>query len=272
MIKSTLVDNGALFESIPQIPNRRKTISIIMNICILLYIIIFISFYIYTFIDYNIRRDELNATRLASVHFTEGLALGKDQQPQSARVRFQKALRLYEDLAARHPDRSDYRYNVAACCAYLVILERRIDPPATEEHLERATQILQQLCRDVPFDTEFHLSAVNLRNFLAYELLDSPNNPGRRDESRIVSLCDQNIETLKHIMILRDGGDSHEWFPLAQVYALKGDRDAARHWYEKAVQWMEAHEPGDETLMELRAEAVHSLNRGRKEFSETAVK
>ena len=34
-----------------------------------------------------------------------------------------------------------------------------------------------------------------------------------------------------------------------------GDKDNARHWYAKAIEWMKRHNPDDEELGRFRAEA-----------------
>jgi len=56
-------------------------------------------------------------------------------------------------------------------------------------------------------------------------------------------------------MELRKGGDSLDWFFLAMTRWQLGDKQEARKWYDKAVQWMEKNQPKDEELIRFRAEA-----------------
>lgn len=60
-------------------------------------------------------------------------------------------------------------------------------------------------------------------------------------------------------MSLRDGGDSMDWFFLAMAEWQLSNKDAARQWYEKAVDWLEKNSPNDGELMRFRAEAAERL-------------
>jgi hypothetical protein len=46
------------------------------------------------------------------------------------------------------------------------------------------------------------------------------------------------------------------WFYLAMTYWQQGDRAKARSSYGNGVQWMEKHNPRNEELVRLRAEAT----------------
>jgi hypothetical protein len=56
-------------------------------------------------------------------------------------------------------------------------------------------------------------------------------------------------------MRLRQGGDSFDWFFLAMAYRRQGDRAQARAWFDRAVRWMDEHEPQHHELRRFRAEA-----------------
>ena len=56
-------------------------------------------------------------------------------------------------------------------------------------------------------------------------------------------------------MSLREGGDSFDWFFLAMAHWRLGDRDQARTWLKRAVEWMDQHRPHDDELRRFRAEA-----------------
>jgi serine/threonine-protein kinase len=70
-----------------------------------------------------------------------------------------------------------------------------------------------------------------------------------------------SIEALEKSCALDDprGGDSAQWFFLAMAHWQLGEKDKARAWYERAVQWMDKNQPGDELLRRLQAEAAELL-------------
>jgi serine/threonine-protein kinase len=63
------------------------------------------------------------------------------------------------------------------------------------------------------------------------------------------------IATLETAMGLGAGGNSFDWFFLAMAHARLEDRDKARKWYDRAVEWMDKFEPQHEQLRRFRAEA-----------------
>ncbi len=67
------------------------------------------------------------------------------------------------------------------------------------------------------------------------------------------------IAALEKSMELRKGGDSNDWFLLAMTHWQLGEKDKARDWYDRAVQWMDKNQPTDEDLRRFRAEAAELL-------------
>jgi tetratricopeptide (TPR) repeat protein len=67
------------------------------------------------------------------------------------------------------------------------------------------------------------------------------------------------ITALEKSLEVRKGGDSFDWFFLAMAQWQLGERDKARMWYDRAVQWMEKDQPNDEELRRFRAEAAELL-------------
>jgi tetratricopeptide (TPR) repeat protein len=63
------------------------------------------------------------------------------------------------------------------------------------------------------------------------------------------------VAELETAMSLQAGGSSFDWFFLAMARWRLGDRDAARTWFDRAVQWMDRHKPHTEELRRFRAEA-----------------
>jgi tetratricopeptide (TPR) repeat protein/tRNA A-37 threonylcarbamoyl transferase component Bud32 len=63
------------------------------------------------------------------------------------------------------------------------------------------------------------------------------------------------IEWLTKSMEVRKGGDSFDWFFLAMAHWQLGDKDEARKWQAKAVEWMDANKSQHQELLRFRAEA-----------------
>jgi tetratricopeptide (TPR) repeat protein len=69
----------------------------------------------------------------------------------------------------------------------------------------------------------------------------------------------KSIEALEKSMSLCKGGDCADWFFVAMARWQLGNKDEARKWYRKAVEWMEKNNSKDEELRRFRAEAAQLL-------------
>src|SRR5205823_85979 len=58
---------------------------------------------------------------------------------------------------------------------------------------------------------------------------------------------------------LKKSGDAYDGFFLAMSHWQLGDRDAARNYFARGVEWMEKNRPQDAELRRFRAEAVGLL-------------
>jgi uncharacterized protein HemY len=67
------------------------------------------------------------------------------------------------------------------------------------------------------------------------------------------------VATLEKSMELRNGGDSSDWFFLAMAHWQLNNKDEARQWYGRAVEWMEMNATANEELIRFRAEAAELL-------------
>ncbi len=67
------------------------------------------------------------------------------------------------------------------------------------------------------------------------------------------------IEALERSMKGRDGGDSFDWFFLAMAHWQLGEEKKAREFFDRALQWMDKHQPTNEELLRFRAEAAELL-------------
>ncbi len=50
-----------------------------------------------------------------------------------------------------------------------------------------------------------------------------------------------------------------DWFPLAIVYARRGEAEKARKYYDQAVEWTRVHAPKDDEVQVFQAEARAAL-------------
>jgi serine/threonine protein kinase/predicted Zn-dependent protease len=74
------------------------------------------------------------------------------------------------------------------------------------------------------------------------------------------------IAALEQSMRLNDGGNSYDWFFLAMAHWRLGEKDNARRWYDRAVQWMDQNQPKSEALRRFRGEATELLELNEKKL------
>jgi tetratricopeptide (TPR) repeat protein len=67
------------------------------------------------------------------------------------------------------------------------------------------------------------------------------------------------VAALEKSMQLRGGGDSYDWFFLAMAYWQLAEKEKARQWFDRAVQWMDKNMPRGKELGRFRAEAAELL-------------
>jgi eukaryotic-like serine/threonine-protein kinase len=67
------------------------------------------------------------------------------------------------------------------------------------------------------------------------------------------------VAALEKSMELGKGGDGSDWFFLAMANWRLGNRDEARRWHDRAVEWMVKNQPENEELRRFRAEASEFL-------------
>jgi tetratricopeptide (TPR) repeat protein len=72
------------------------------------------------------------------------------------------------------------------------------------------------------------------------------------------------LSALEHSMKLRRGGDASDWFFLAMAHWRLGQKEEARPWYDKAVQWMEKNAAKNVELRRLRDEAEELMGVKKK--------
>jgi tetratricopeptide (TPR) repeat protein len=63
----------------------------------------------------------------------------------------------------------------------------------------------------------------------------------------------------KSIALREDGGDSFQWFFLAMAHWQAGNKEQARQWYDRAIEWADQKQPSNAQLRRFRAEAADLL-------------
>jgi tetratricopeptide (TPR) repeat protein len=101
----------------------------------------------------------------------------------------------------------------------------------------------------------------------AIEALEKSMELGQGGDTMWWARTRGGVGGLEKSMELGQGGDSFDWFFLAMAHWQLGNKDEARRWYEKAVEWMDKNQqilerlkPWDEELGRCRAEAQELLN------------
>jgi serine/threonine protein kinase/Flp pilus assembly protein TadD len=139
---------------------------------------------------------------------------------------------------------------------------------------ERAASMLGEAARRIPADP-------TALNDMAWMLATWPD-PKFRDPVQAVGLAQKAVElapsngnvwntlgvaylrsgnwkaasdALNKSMALRNGGDGGDWFLQSIARWQLGDKSDARKWYDRAVDWMEQHDPQNPDLAQFRKDA-----------------
>jgi WD40 repeat protein len=72
--------------------------------------------------------------------------------------------------------------------------------------------------------------------------------------------CDNAVLTLNESVSMRGFYDSHDAFFLAMAHWKRGEKDVAREWLQKAVDWMNKNASSDPELMQFRQEAEQLIS------------
>jgi tetratricopeptide (TPR) repeat protein len=198
-------------------------------------------------------------------------------QTGEAEQSYRQAVHLLERSVKEFPESAYHRLELVK--SYLRLVGLLCE-------LGRRTEATEPYRKALELDSEH--PAVN--NELAWFLATSPEQP-LRDATQAVRLAKKAVAALPEsadyrntlgvahyrkgddkaavaeletAMRLRAGGNSWDWFFLAMAHGRLGDRDEARTWFDRAVQWMDRHAPHDDQLRRFRAEAEAILAEARK--------
>lgn len=151
--------------------------------------------------------------------------------------------------------------------------------------LVKATNRFEALTEDFPKSRRFRREFAFAANNFAWFLVTCPDTSAREPESAVIlarkalAMTPEDGNTLNTLavaqfragdldgavlsfeksMALRDGGDSFDWYFLAQVESVRGRKAEALALYDKAVAWADANRPHDPELFRFRTEAADRL-------------
>jgi tetratricopeptide (TPR) repeat protein len=221
-----------------------------------------------------------------TVRFQSGLAYRlmasvycSQQDVAGARAMMRKAFALLEGLVDAYPHELSYRGELIGTHYLMGLLYTSTKEPreAHEEYVRTAALYEQALRYD---------ERPRSRNALAWFLVDCPD-VSLRDPARAVELAAAAVAQepgmaafwntlgiahyragdwaaavmeLEKSVELQRGGEPVDWFFLAMASCRLGDRDRARHWYDKAVAWMDKQTALGEDVLRYRAEAAALLD------------
>ena len=72
------------------------------------------------------------------------------------------------------------------------------------------------------------------------------------------------VAALEKSSELPNGDNGFNWFFLAMSHEKLGDKEKARQWYDRAIQWKDKNQAAKEKLLRLREEAARVLGMDRK--------
>jgi tetratricopeptide (TPR) repeat protein len=217
---------------------------------------------------------------LADGQYTLGHLLRLTGRLEKAAEAYGQAMALWEKLAADFPGIAGYREKVAHSSFYACLVLAATSRPQEAEQFYRKV-------------VEFKPESPDAYSGLAWMLVSHPDSRFR-DPSRAVEMAKKAVElgahrtelwdycnnlgiahyragnwkdaiaALEKSMVLANGqGESANSFLLAMAHWRLGDKEQARKWYGRAVQWMEKNQlPREELRQELlrfRAEATELL-------------
>jgi serine/threonine protein kinase/tetratricopeptide (TPR) repeat protein len=197
----------------------------------------------------------------------EWAAAGKSKEAEESRRRAVELWKGLQTQFAGNPRLLPYAYK---CCA--MALMKAGQPQQAKEFcrklLELATPQTSGLCNNLAWFLATAERPAQRDPALAVELakraVDADARSGPNHNALGVAYYRsgeyrQSIRELQESVEISQGGTSYDFFFLAMDHWQLGDKDQARSWFRKAVEWMDKHEPRDEDLLRFRAEAAELL-------------
>jgi serine/threonine protein kinase/tetratricopeptide (TPR) repeat protein len=186
---------------------------------------------------------------LADCHSTLGDLLVDLGKPVDAGSEFRSALRIWQRLEAQHANDPNFRSELALIEGDWAELLATSSDPKLRDPREAVVHAKKAVELDPRHDRLWKVLGV-----AHYREGD----------------WNAAIEAFLKSAQLSKGDDSYGFFFLAMAHWQLGERDKARTWYDRAVDWMDKNSPKNEELKRFRAEATALL--GVEKAAETPKK
>jgi tetratricopeptide (TPR) repeat protein len=194
--------------------------------------------------------------------------LASDNRPEEAEKNYQEAINSYEKVIAEFPQYEDL-WQVYSGLAQALAASNR--PREADQARRKMVELAPKNAGSLNnlawgFATSADASARNAS--LAVELARKgielePGNVFLPNTLGVAHYRAGNwqdaIEWLTKSMEVRSGGDSLDWFFLAMAYWQLDNKDEARKWHVKAVEWTDANKPNNQELLRFRTEAENLI-------------
>jgi len=212
--------------------------------------------------------------QLAWTYYELALTIKADR-PAEAENALEKAIAEFKSLIPDGPDLPDYHAEMGLCYQELIGL-RRLEGKPADDLLTPLIDAWREWVRLRPDDSE----ALSTLAWALVMHFESPRNaaeaaqlaqravqlaPLEGSNWRILGIAQykleeyrQAVETLKRTLTL-NGDDAFAPFFLAMAHWQLGDKEQSRQWFDKGVQWMDAHNANSETMVRFRNEAAELL-------------
>jgi tetratricopeptide (TPR) repeat protein len=198
------------------------------------------------------KQDFLSVARDAVGQHKLGLSLYELGKLDPAIAAYQKALRLQPDYVQAYYDLGMAYHGKGmaneAIAAFSDVIRLQPDHSIVCDHV--AWLCLDPKIRNPERAVTFAQKAVDLepQNGTFWQTLGAAQyRAGKWTDS---------AAALTKSMELRKGGDASVWLFMAMTQWRLGDKDEARKWYEKAVQWLDANAKDLPWMSDVRAEAA----------------
>jgi len=208
---------------------------------------------------------------LAGDYTNLGDLLAKTGRPAEAEPAYRRAIALFEKPAGSSstPDHDELARSEIGLATLLQAAGRGVE---AEQEYRRAIGLAEKLTPDTQNDLAWALATSPNRGLpdlqvalrLAKNAVErEPQNGGYWNTLGVahyrVGDWKAAIEALEKSKEFRAGGEASSWFFLAMSQWQNGEKNQARQWYDKAVEWMEKNKSQDDELRRFCNEAASLL-------------
>ena len=183
--------------------------------------------------------------RDAETYLTEGQEMAAAGRLAEARRALIKGVNRLEAMMDEYPKDSRIRGKFALAANNLAWLLATCEDPSLRD-AEVAVAVSRKSVAANPGDGNA-LNTLAVAHFRAGQL-------------------DEASQAFAESMALREGGDSFDWYFLAQIEVIRNHPVEARALYDKAIAWAADHRQGDAELHRFRVEAAQRLGLPKPEL------